>query len=93
MLPTFISNLVRLRLVESLAPGTQFDYPGAEEAYQRIETDPEIAVLAKGYDLLPKQRHEFVRWGVKQTPLGRDFWEVCVRPYEDRAVAGPLSSV
>ena len=32
MLPTFISNLVRLRLVESLAPGTQFSYPGAEEA-------------------------------------------------------------
>jgi hypothetical protein len=86
MFPTFISNLVRLRLVESLAPGTQFSYPGAEAAYQRIETDPEVFVLAKSYDLPPKQRHEFVRWGVKQTPLGHDFWDVCVRPYEDRAV-------
>lgn len=85
MFPTFISNLVRLRLVESLAPGTVFNYPGAEEVYQRIETDPEVVALARGCDLPPKQRHEFVRWGVKQTPLGRDFWEVSVRPYDERA--------
>jgi len=86
MFPTFISNLVRLRLVESLAPGTQWSYPGSEEAYRRIETDPEVVALAQDCDLPPRQRHEFVRWGVKQTPLGRDFWEVCVSPYEDRAV-------
>jgi hypothetical protein len=40
MFPTFISNLVRLGLVQSLAPGTKYNYPGAEEAYQRIETEP-----------------------------------------------------
>jgi hypothetical protein len=84
MFPTFISNLVRLRLVESLAPGTKFNSAEAEEAYQRIETDPEVVALAKSYDSPPGQKHEFVRWGVKQTPLGRDFWKVCVQPYEDR---------
>ena len=85
LIPSYINNLVRLGLLEVLAPNTWFNTLEAE--YQAIEAEPEVVELKKQHEG-PMVRTNIIRSGVRLSQLGRDFSVVCVQPYEQRAKGG-----
>lgn len=84
LIPSYINNLVRLGLLEVLAPNTWFN--GQEAEYKAIEADPYVVALKKQHERAPRVLTNFIRSGVRLSPLGKDFSVVCVQPYEQRAM-------
>jgi hypothetical protein len=86
LIPSYINNLVRLGLLEVLATNTFFT--ALDEEYKEIETDPDVVDLKKQNERPPMVGTNFIRSGVRLSPLGHDFYAVCVQSYEQRAKSG-----
>lgn len=74
--PTYLNNLCRLGLAE--IPGLGFAYAAAG-IYDALESDPLVLRIKADIEADPGRVFKAVRGGLRVTPLGKQFGDVCVR--------------